>query len=35
MYSDFEAMYGANRIATLKNLRLGKAYTVFGGVIQK
>jgi len=33
MYVDFEASYGANRIATLKNLRLGKAYTKFGGVI--
>ena len=33
MYVDFEATYGANRIATLKNLRLGKAYTRFGGVI--
>ncbi|GAB4524731.1 MAG: hypothetical protein Tsb0014_03460 [Pleurocapsa sp.] len=33
MYVDFEAEYGANRIATLKNLRLGNSYTVFGGVI--
>ena len=33
MYVDFEASYGANRIATLKNLRLGKAYTEFGGVL--
>ncbi len=33
MYVDFEADYGANRIATLKNLRLGDPYTVFGGVI--
>lgn len=33
MYVDFEAEYGANRIATLKNLRLGKPYTLFGGVI--
>ncbi|MCC0177496.1 PhnD/SsuA/transferrin family substrate-binding protein [Waterburya agarophytonicola K14] len=33
MYVDFEAEYGANRIATLKNLRLGKPYTSFGGVI--
>ena len=33
MYVDFEADYGANRIATLKNLRLGNPYTVFGGVI--
>jgi methyl-accepting chemotaxis protein PixJ len=33
MYIDFEGLYGANRIATLKNLRLGNPYTVFGGVI--
>ena len=33
MYVDFEATYGANRIATLKNLRLGNSYTKFGGVI--
>jgi methyl-accepting chemotaxis protein PixJ len=33
MYVDFEGLYNANRIATLKNLRLGKPYTVFGGVI--
>ena len=33
MYVEFEGIYNANRIATLKNLRLGKAYTVFGGVI--
>ena len=33
MYVDFEATYGANRIATLKNLRLGKPYTKFGGVL--
>jgi|GEM_PF-1284543 len=33
MYVDFEARYGANRIATLKNLRLGDAYTEFGAVI--
>ncbi len=33
MYVDFEGLYGANRIATLKNLRLGKPYTIFGGVI--
>ena len=33
MYVDFEADYGANRIATLKNLRLGNPYIVFGGVI--
>ena len=33
MYVDFEANHGANRIATLKNLRLGKSYTKFGAVI--
>ncbi|MFM2310773.1 MAG: hypothetical protein RLZZ04_49, partial [Cyanobacteriota bacterium] len=33
MYVDFEASYGANRIATLKTLRLGKPYVKFGGVI--
>ena len=33
MYVEFEADYGANRIATLKNRRLGKPYTEFGGVI--
>ena len=33
MYVDFEASLGANRIATLKNLRLGKPYTKFGGVL--
>ena len=33
MYVDFEARHGANRIATLKNLRLGKPYTKFGAVI--
>ncbi|MEL6786042.1 MAG: PhnD/SsuA/transferrin family substrate-binding protein [Cyanobacteria bacterium J06607_15] len=33
MYVEFEADYGANRIATLKNLRLGKPYTKFGGLI--
>ncbi|MGL4883854.1 MAG: PhnD/SsuA/transferrin family substrate-binding protein [Waterburya sp.] len=33
MYIDFEASYGVNRIATFKNLRLGKAYTQFGAVI--
>ena len=33
MYVDFEATYGANRIATLKNVRLGDPYTIFGGVI--
>ncbi|MEM9271372.1 MAG: PhnD/SsuA/transferrin family substrate-binding protein [Cyanobacteria bacterium P01_F01_bin.143] len=33
MYVDFEARYGANRIATLKNRRLGNPYTEFGAVI--
>jgi len=33
MYVEFEADYGVNRIATLKNLRLGKPYTEFGGLI--
>ncbi|MGK7894512.1 MAG: PhnD/SsuA/transferrin family substrate-binding protein [Xenococcus sp. (in: cyanobacteria)] len=33
MYVDFEARYGANSIATLKNRRLGNAYTEFGAVI--
>ncbi len=33
MYIDFEGLYDTNRIATLKNRRLGKPYTVFGGVI--
>ncbi len=33
MYVEFEANFGISRIATLKNLRLGKAYTEFGGVI--
>ncbi|MEM6610810.1 MAG: PhnD/SsuA/transferrin family substrate-binding protein [Cyanobacteria bacterium P01_C01_bin.72] len=33
MYVEFEADHGANRIATLKNLRLGNPYTEFGGLI--
>lgn len=33
LYVDFEATYGANRIATLKNDRLGQVLTEFGGVI--
>ncbi|HYW19004.1 MAG TPA: PhnD/SsuA/transferrin family substrate-binding protein [Nodularia sp. (in: cyanobacteria)] len=33
MYVEFEALYGVNRLATLKHLRLGQAYTLFGGVI--
>src|SRR5262245_52163727 len=32
-YVLFEASYGAVRIATLKNVRQGKPYTQFGGVI--
>ena len=33
LYVEFEALYGVNRLATLKHLRQGKPYTVFGGVI--
>lgn len=33
MYVEFEAKYGVRRIATLKNLRLGKPYTSFGVVL--
>jgi two-component system, NtrC family, sensor kinase len=33
IYVEFEALYGVNRLATLKHLRLGKACTLFGGVI--
>ena len=33
MYVELEWTYGARRIATLKNLRLGKPYTQFGAVI--
>jgi len=33
MFVDFEGLYNINGIATLKNQRLGKPYTVFGGVI--
>ncbi|RKX25479.1 MAG: hypothetical protein DRP47_09760 [Candidatus Zixiibacteriota bacterium] len=33
MYVAFESLYGTSRIATLKNLRMGKGYTVYGGVI--
>jgi PAS domain S-box-containing protein len=33
MYVEYEALYGANCLATLKHLRLGQAYTLFGGVI--
>jgi hypothetical protein len=33
MYVELEWVYGARRIATLQNLRLGKPYTEFGAVI--
>ncbi len=33
IYVDLEIRYGAGRIATLKNLRSGKPFTEFGGVI--
>ena len=33
MYVELEWVYGARRIATLKNLRLGQSYTEFGAVI--
>jgi two-component system, NtrC family, sensor kinase len=33
LYVEFESLYGFSRLATLKRLRLGKSYTVFGGVI--
>ena len=33
IYVELEYLYGANRIATLKNRRLGGTYTKFGGVI--
>jgi len=32
-YVELESRFGADRIATLKNLRLGSAYTQFGGVV--
>ncbi|RKX27107.1 MAG: hypothetical protein DRP45_01870 [Candidatus Zixiibacteriota bacterium] len=32
-YVELEYLYGISHMATLKNLCLGKAYTVFGGVI--
>jgi signal transduction histidine kinase/DNA-binding response OmpR family regulator len=35
MYVEFEAGYGIRRLATLKNLRLGKAVSNFGSVIIK
>ena len=33
IYVELEYLYGANRIATLKNRRLGGTYTKFGGAI--
>lgn len=33
IYVEFESLYGINRIATLKHLRQGRPYTLFGGVI--
>ena len=33
VYVELETLYQFNRLATLKNLRMDKAYTVFGGVI--
>ncbi len=33
LYVEFEALYGVNRIATLKHVRRGQSYAVFGGVI--
>ena len=33
IYVEFEALYGVNSLATLKRLCMGKAYTVFGGLI--
>ncbi|RLC20097.1 MAG: hypothetical protein DRH56_10605, partial [Deltaproteobacteria bacterium] len=32
-YVGLELRYGASRMVTLKNLRMGRPYTVFGGVI--
>ncbi|MBW2574453.1 MAG: PhnD/SsuA/transferrin family substrate-binding protein, partial [Deltaproteobacteria bacterium] len=32
-YVELESWYGVNRIATLKNIRLGRAFSEFGGVI--
>ncbi len=32
-YVELELLYGANRLATLENLRLGGVYTEYGGVI--
>ena len=33
LYVELERSYGASRMATLKNLHLGKPYTVYAGVI--
>lgn len=33
IYVELEFLYGINRIATMENLRQGKGYKVFGGVI--
>jgi PAS domain S-box-containing protein len=33
MYVELEALHHLNRLATLKNLRMDSAYTLFGGVI--
>ncbi len=33
VYVELETLYQLNRLATLKNLRMDKAYTLFGGVI--
>ena len=33
LYVEMERLHGASRIVTLKNLRLGKAYTTYAGVI--
>ena len=33
LYIEFEQAYGINRIATLKELRLGRAYSTYGSVI--
>jgi len=32
-YVEMEQLYGASRVVTLKNLRLGKACSIFGGVV--
>lgn len=33
IYVEFETLYGVNRLATLKRVRLGQVCTLFGGVI--